>query len=106
MQNEVNRLAGGGFAGDVKRKGYCSAEMFSHTSAVDESFAFVIDSAEMQEDAFAFPLFRYRDFSVVEHRRNEIPESDAGEFAFRTEGHEDLSGKACGFCQSAFDAGI
>ena len=105
-ENKVNRIARGGLSGDVKGEGDCSAEMFPHTSAVDESFAFVIHSSEVQKNAFAFPLLRNGEFPMVEHRRNEIPESDAGEFAFRTERDKNLSGKACGVCQSAFDAGI
>ena len=77
--------------GNIKGKG-AGAAVVDKTRflAVDKRFAAVINPTEMEQDPFALPIGRDRQFLVVEHGFNEVLVPHAGEIAFRAERNGDL----------------
>ena len=68
----------------IGRKRRVAAAMLTNAGAVYKDDRMIIDSPEMQDDAFAAPLRRDIDRAFIPHGSDKISVSDTGKAAFGT----------------------
>ena len=94
MDDERMFLAVSEEAGHVDGKGCASAEVTSSQASVDEHFAVVIDSTEVEHDVAACPLLRHTDGALIPDVADEVGVAYAAELALWAEGNGNLSREA------------